>query len=90
MWADLHNPSETAFLERNWKNYNPLLLNKILVDCEWSIDCDNVQSLWNRFENGLVMIVDQIVPYVTFVNNLQTQNNYPLQSKTKSIKEHVY
>ena len=76
----------TPHLKRNWKNYSKdTLLQKLsLVD----FDCvaDDVQTLWNHFECVLINIIDEIVPYESFVNNQTIKSAKP----TPHVKSKIY
>ena len=38
----------------------------------WQIKADDVQSYWNIFETKLLKVVDELIPYKTFVNDQKT------------------
>ena len=40
-----------------------------LAKKNWDSDSDSVQSYWNEFENQLIEIVDELVPYAKHKNN---------------------
>ena len=49
---------------RSWRTYSKELLVKKLQRVEWETEIDSVQSLWNRFEQELVTVIDKIAPMV--------------------------
>ena len=49
--------------KRNWRKYSELLLVNQLERTHWNNEIDNVQEMWNCFEQSLLAITDQLVPY---------------------------
>ena len=70
---------------RDWCNYSKELLNDKLSSVDWNINIDDVQEFWNRFENMLIKIVDEIVPLIEFEGNIIKENT-PRVIKNKIIK----
>ena len=79
---------------RSWRTYSKELLVKKLQRVEWETEIDSVQSLWNRFEQELVTVIDKIAPMVltsslskTTVPHLlkkqQNRRNYLLKKRRR-------
>ena len=56
-------------MKRDWRNYSKDKLILKLQCCSFSTNINCVQESWNRFENVLINVVDDIVPLVPFVDN---------------------
>ena len=81
------NPSKPDPVnKRSWLNYSKDSLNLKLSQVDWHIKADDVQAFWNIFENKLINVVDDVVPYVKFVNNLSTKTACPPFIKNKLNK----
>ena len=57
-------------IRRDWRYYSKDVLLTKLSASDWEFDYDSVQDYWNHFENQLLGIVDSIIPYVEFKDNL--------------------
>ena len=70
--------------KRCWRNYSKDKLCNELSRVEFRMDSDDPQSLWNSFENELLTIVDELVPYVPFSNNQSLKSlKTPIPIKNK-------
>ena len=81
-------PKET--IKRNWKNYSKDKLLQKLALTTFDTSSDDVQSLWNHFETTLNLIIDDLVPYETFVNNQTIKSikpNTKLKGKPICVKD---
>ena len=88
------NINETAtvpppLIKRDWRKYSKDLLENKLSQHSFDCDINSVQELWNYFENKLVTIVDEIVPYVPFTNNYVTASSTPKYLNAKVIKRRL-
>jgi hypothetical protein len=73
----------TPILKRAWKFYSKdTLINKLML-VNWQIKADDVQSYWNIFKTKLLKVVDELIPYKTFVNDQKT-----LCYKPQFVKKH--
>ena len=80
----------TPYIKRNWKNYNINDLRIRLMQCNFDYGIENVQQYWNRFENDIISVVDEIAPLTEFTNNYTTKtapNNVikPLVNKKRRL-----
>ena len=76
------NPSIPT-LKRDWRTYTKELLCAKLAAVNWSIEIDSVQANWNKLENMLINIIDEIVPMRGFVNNTVKNNPPPPHIRNK-------
>ena len=82
-------PKET--IKRNWKYYSKEKLLQKLALTTFDTSSDDVQSLWNHFEMTLNPIIDDLVPYETFVNNQTIKSikpNTKLKGKPICVKDY--
>ena len=49
--------------KRVWRKYSQEELIKQLNQVKWNTDIENVQELWNRFEQELLTVTDKLAPY---------------------------
>jgi hypothetical protein len=54
--------------KRDWRKYDKQTLINMLNRANFNMALDCVQETWNRFENELIVIIDQIAPNVEHVN----------------------
>ena len=54
----------------------------MLSEINWDVDVSDVQEYWNLFENKLMAVVDNIVPYTKFCNNEVFKTNVNPKIKT--------
>ena len=73
-------------IKRNWQKYNPNLLVVALASINFDIISDDVQSMWNKFEDLLLPVVDKLAPLSTFSNNSTIKSQLP----TPTIKNKIY
>ena len=84
--------SPKPILKRDWKFYSKDSLIEKLNLVNWQIEADDVQSYWNIFETKLLKVVDELVPYKTFVNDQKTSDFKPqfiksiLQKRKRLLK----
>lgn len=74
-YFSLNHPKQLLKVIIKFKGNNYFIPN-------FNIETDNVQSMWNNFENILLPIVDKLAPLTPFVNN----NSVKSQQPTMSIK----
>ena len=56
-------------IRRDWRNYSKDKLVELLSGIDWSDNANDVQQIWNNFENKLVLVIDRLVPLTEFVND---------------------
>ena len=71
-----HEPAK-IILKRNWQQYSPTSLLNELASTDFDIIADDVQSMWNRFENALLPIIDKLAPMTEFTNNSTVKSQNP-------------
>ena len=71
-----HEPAK-VILKRNWQQYSPISLLNELASTDFDIIADDVQSMWNRFENALLPIIDKLAPMTEFTNNSTVKSQNP-------------
>ena len=71
-----HEPAK-VILKRNWQQYSPISLLNELASNDFDIIADDVQSMWNRFENVLLPIIDKLAPMTEFTNNSTVKSQNP-------------
>ena len=71
-----HEPAK-VILKRNWQQYSPISLLNELASTDFDIIADDVQSMWNRFENLLLPIIDKLAPMTEFTNNSTVKSQNP-------------
>jgi hypothetical protein len=54
--------------KRNWKKYDSKALNEKLSSEDWLFEEDQVQDYWNIFEDKLITIMDELIPYERSIN----------------------
>ena len=65
----ISKPQQKTQFRRDWRKYSKERLESCLGSVDWSINTDNVQEMWNVFENKLIKIVDSIVQIAEFKDN---------------------
>ena len=80
-----HEPAK-VILKRNWQQYSPISLLNELASTDFDIIADDVQSMWNRFENALLPIIDKLAPMTEFTNNSTVKSQNP----TAAIKNKIH
>ena len=71
-------------IKRCWKNYSKDKLLAKLSNVNCIINSQDPQFIWNHFENELVTIIDELIPYVPFINNQSKKSQeVPFQIKRK-------
>ena len=71
-----HEPAK-VILKRNWQQYSPISLLNELASTDFDIIADDVQSMWNRFENVLLPIIDKLAPMTEFTKNSTVKSQNP-------------
>ena len=71
------NEPAKVILKRNWQQYTPISLLNELASTDFDIIADDVQSMWNRFENVLLPIIDKLAPMTEFTNNSTVKSQNP-------------
>ena len=71
------NEPAKVILKRNWQQYTPISLLNELASTDFDIIADDVQSMWNRFENALLPIIDKLAPMTEFTNNSTVKSQNP-------------
>jgi hypothetical protein len=69
-----------------WRHYTKKNLIIELNNYDSSMAYDNVQDYWNQFENQILFIINAIVPYIKFHDNV-IRTGTPSVIKTKSTLE---
>ena len=67
---------------RNWLKYDKNLLNSMLLEVDWDFQDDTVQGFWNSFENGILGVIDLLVP-MTKESSSANKINVPQVIKRK-------
>ena len=67
-------PPPEILLKRCWKNYSKDLLRSEIGKINFNKDADDPQSYRNKFEQKLLTVTYNLVPYAQFSNN-QTLNS---------------
>ena len=80
------NEPAKVILKRNWQQYTPISLLNELASTDFDIIADDVQSMWNRFENALLPIIDKLAPMTEFTNNSTVKSQNP----TAAIKNKIH
>ena len=71
-------------VKRNWRLYDKNLLIQRLNCVNFDVTSQCPQALWNHFENSILPIIDELVPYTEFSNNITLQSTVvPRFIKTK-------
>jgi hypothetical protein len=81
---------------RNWKAYSGEGLIKSLNQVKWKTEIDNIQEMWNSFEQEILTIVDKIAPLEEVDNTIRRKVSKMMKSKLnrrsyllKKRKQHV-
>ena len=85
-----------VIMKRDWRNYSKdtLIMKLKILSTLPRTNC--VQETWNKFENILINIIDDIVPLVPFVDNSIKEklspklNNLFLKKKKTAQKKKPY
>ena len=72
-------------IKRNWQKYKTELLWDELASINFDIVSDDVQSMWNKFENLLLPVIDKLAPLTPFSNNSTVKSQHP----TTTIKNKI-
>ena len=72
---------ENIIWKRDWRNYNKNLLMEKLNNCDFNTNLNCVQETWNRFENVMINIVDELTPLVPYSNGNFFSNKTPPKIK---------
>ena len=64
-------------MKRNWHFYTKEKLLEALAPVNFHFETDQVQSFWDKFENSLLPIIDNLVPMVPFINNCSSNSIKP-------------
>jgi hypothetical protein len=80
------NEPAKVILKRNWQQYTPISLLNELASTDFDIIADDVQSMWNRFENVLLPIIAKLAPMTEFTNNSTVKSQNP----TAAIKNKIH
>ena len=80
-----HEPARVIF-KCNWQNYRTNALLDELASANFDIIIDDVQSMWNSFENVLLPIIDKLAPMTEFTNNSTIKSQNP----TATIKNKIH
>ena len=62
-------PEKQITFKRNWRDYRIENLREKLTNCNLDFDISSVQEYWNRLENSLVQIADELAPITVYCNN---------------------
>ena len=62
-------PDKQITFKRNWRDYRIENLREKLTNCNLDFDISSVQEYWNRLENSLVQIADELAPITVYCNN---------------------
>ena len=72
--------------KRNWRTYSKEILIDNLLEVDWDLDFDDVQSTWNCFESKLTEVVDKIAPFELEKDLKKNKIHLPAKIKTKINK----
>ena len=75
--------------KRDWRHYSKENLLIELNNYDWSLDYDKVQDNWNQFENQILLIIDTIVPYVKFQDNVIKIGTPPIIKNKINIRNRL-
>ena len=62
-------PQPDSVWKRDWRFYSKDKLGQLLAGVDWSTSANDVQWVWDDFENKVIKIVDVLVPLSEFVND---------------------
>ena len=79
---------------RNWKNYSPKALIQYLNQIQWDNGVEEVQEVWNKFEQEILTVIDKCAPLeevgVTItrkvtkaMKKMQNRRNYLLKKRKR-------
>jgi hypothetical protein len=61
-------------IARDWKKYDAAKSNEKLGKVDRTIEASTVQAYWNAFEDKLINVIDDVLPYVTTINCMPSSN----------------
>ena len=78
-------------IKRCWKNYSKDKLLAKLRNANFIMNSQDPQFIWNNFENELVTIIDELIPYVPFINNQskKSQEAPPLIKRKLNLRKNL-
>ena len=78
-------------IRRCWKNYSKDKLLAKLRNVNFIANSQDPQFIWNNFENELVTIIDELIPYVPFINNQskKSQEAPPLIKRKLNLRKNL-
>ena len=76
--------------KRNWKYYNKEALVTGLRDCRFNLGIADVQQLWNQMENQIINVVDNVAPYVKYINNTISATHPSVRLEPKILQNTDY
>ena len=81
--CDIHSlKSESkTIMKRDWRHYSKHALVERLKNCNFNTSLNCVQETWNRFENIMINIVDELTPLVPFCNESIKNSSVPKNVK---------
>jgi hypothetical protein len=69
--SDVAKIERSVIRRRSWRKYSSELLVEELRKVKWQTEIENIQELWNSFEQEITTVVDKIAPLEeinTFIN----------------------
>ena len=74
-------------IKRDWRHYSKESLLRGLHSCNFDVEINDVQQLWNNMENEIIQVVDTLIPYVEFTNNAVSSTHPSVRLKPKINKK---
>ena len=72
-------------MKRSWQFYTKEKLNERISQVNFDIMADSVQDIWNKFENVILPIIDELAPYVPFIDNTTVNSIAPCKIVKRKI-----
>jgi len=94
--SDVAKIERSVIRRRSWRKYSSELLVEELRKVKWQTEIENIQELWNSFEQEITTVVDKIAPLEeinTFINRgknsailkrKQNRRGYLLQKRKRT------
>ena len=72
-------------MKRNWQFYTKEKLNECLSQVNFDIMADRVQDIWNKFDNVILPIIDELAPCEPFIDNITVNSIAPCKIVKRKI-----
>ena len=83
---DSNKPPPASCIKRSWCKYSKEALCDLLARVDWTENADNVQGMWDSFENKLIQVVDTLLPEKNLKRSCNSKKQLPSHIKTKLNK----